>query len=67
MSRLITGQELKHLKEGELLALFNAVSLELNRSKPDTPKRRNALASLENIQREINHRRSQAWRNAASP
>ncbi len=67
MSRLILGQELKHLREGELLALFNAVSFELNRSKPDTPKRRNAIASLENIQRELNHRRAQAWRGAASP
>lgn len=67
MSRLILGQELKALSEGALHALFNAVSLELNRSKPDTPERRDALASLENIQREINHRRANAWRRAASP
>lgn len=65
MSRLILGQELKHLREGELLALFNAVSFELNRSNPDTPERRNALASLENIQRELNQRRAQVWCNAA--
>ena len=63
MSRLILGQELQHLKEGELPALFNAVSLELTRSKPGTYQRRNALASLENIQRTLNQRRSYAWRN----
>ncbi|MCP4211443.1 MAG: hypothetical protein GY764_08185 [Halieaceae bacterium] len=67
MSRLILGQELKHLREGELLALFNAVSLELHRSNPETPERRNAFASLENIQRELNHRRAKAWAGAVAP
>tara|TARA_R110002110_G_scaffold342710_1_gene552765 strand:- start:908 stop:1090 length:183 start_codon:yes stop_codon:yes gene_type:complete len=56
MSRLILGQELQHLPEGELLALFNAVSQELTCSDPDTPERRNALGSLENIKRVLNQR-----------
>lgn len=67
MSRLITGQELKHLKEGELHALFNAISLELACSEPGTPEHDNALASLENIKRELWHRRTIIRRKGPSP
>ncbi len=56
MSRLILGQELQHLSEGELLALFNVVSTELIRSEPQTNQRRNALGSLENIKRVLKQR-----------
>ncbi len=53
MSRLITTAELQRLTLAELHALRRAVEDELLRSNPDTATRRNALASLENIERAI--------------
>ncbi len=49
--RLISELELHQRSEGELAALFALVSKGLVRTERDTPERRNALASLENISR----------------
>lgn len=49
--RLITHFELAMRTAPELSALFAAVARELPRTRPGSPERRNALASLENIQR----------------
>jgi len=51
--RLITRFELAAKNEIELYGLLSEVFNELARSEPDTYQRRNALASIENIQREI--------------
>jgi hypothetical protein len=51
--KLITRFELAAKSESELYALLREVFNELARSEPDSHERRNALASLENIQREI--------------
>ena len=48
--RLITPQELSERTDEELQALFNAVSKALAITKAKTPERRNALATLENIE-----------------
>jgi hypothetical protein len=47
--RLISSLELHKHSDHELAALFSLVSARLTRSGRDTPGRRNALASLENI------------------
>lgn len=52
MNRLITRSELTGRSNNELSALFHRVSLDLARTAPGSPERRNALASLENIARE---------------
>jgi hypothetical protein len=49
--RLISTSELYRKSENELSALFHAVSARLVRTDRETPERRNALASLENISR----------------
>ena len=49
--RLITSQELRERTDEELQALFNAVSKSLAITKAKSPERRNALATLENIER----------------
>ncbi len=54
--KLITRFELAAKSKTELHALLMEVFNELARSNPDTHQRRNALASIENIQREINSR-----------
>ncbi len=51
--RLITRFEMAAKNESELHGLLRNAFNELARSKPDTHQRRNALASIENIQREI--------------
>ncbi len=51
--RLITKFELAAKPKTELYALLRNVFNDLARSKPDTAERRNALASIENIQSEI--------------
>lgn len=50
---LITRFELSALKETELRGLMRDVFNALARSEPDSPERRNALASLDNIQAEL--------------
>jgi len=54
MSRIITTSELENRNKQELSALFRKVSQETAKSEPGSPERRNALASLENINRELN-------------
>ena len=50
--KLISSYELRRHTEAELSALFGRVSKGLTITRRDTPERRNALASLENITRE---------------
>ena len=47
--RLISSMELQKHDDTELAALFSRVSAGLTQTGRDTPGRRNALASLENI------------------
>lgn len=47
--KLISSHELLERSESELSALFHAVSEGLVRTERESPERRNALASLENI------------------
>ena len=49
--RLITSFELSNKHENELSALFSGISRMLVMTEEGTPERRNALASLENINR----------------
>jgi len=49
--QVITTHELASRTEAELAALFRAVSQALAGTDPETPERRNALASIENITR----------------
>lgn len=51
MNRIVTPQELHGRSTSELSALFRKVSQDLTASRPGTADRRNALASLKNIQR----------------
>ncbi len=50
--RLITRFEMAAKNESELYSLLREAFNELARSEPDTHQRRNALASIENIQGE---------------
>jgi len=54
--KLVAKFELAAKYESELYSLLREAFNELARSEPDTHQRRNALASLENIQREIGSR-----------
>ena len=49
--KLISNHELQKRSDSELSALFRTVSECLVRTRRETPERRNALASLENISR----------------
>lgn len=49
--KLISNYELQRRTETELSAMFRQVSQGLARTRRQTPERRNALASLENISR----------------
>ena len=49
--RLITSVDLSNRTETELRGLFGMISKALVQTERDTPDRRNALASLENISR----------------
>lgn len=50
--RLITRFELANRSDKELSAIFRLVSEALQRTRPGSPERTNAIASLENIRRE---------------
>lgn len=50
---LITRFELASLSQAQLRGLLRKTFNALVRSTPDSPERRNALASIENIQREL--------------
>ncbi len=54
--KLVTRFEIAAKCETELSAILREAFNELARSKPNTHQRRNALASIENIQREIGSR-----------
>jgi len=54
--RLVTRFELAAKNETELNGLLKNAFNELANSNPHTHQRRNALASIENIQREITSR-----------
>ena len=56
MTHLITNHELTRLSLAELQGLYRIIFNELAQSQPGTPERRNALASLERILREIRRR-----------
>ncbi len=56
--KLITSVELSNKTETELRGLFGMVSKALVQTERDTPERRNALASLENINRVLNGMRA---------
>jgi hypothetical protein len=49
--KLISNHELQKRSDSELSAMFSTVSEGLVRTGRETPERRNALASLENIGR----------------
>lgn len=57
MDRLITRSELTGRTTSELSALFRLAAEALARSRPGSPERRDALASLDNIARERASRR----------
>ncbi len=57
--RLLTRFELAAKNKTELDFLLRESFNELAKSNPNTHERRNALASIENIQREIS---SRSWR-----
>lgn len=59
MSGIITTSELENRNKQELSALFCKVSQQVAKSEPGSPERRNALASLENINRMLNAPRIQ--------
>ena len=54
--KLITRYNLASKSEGELRGLYRMAFNALVQSTPESAQRRNALASLENISREINQR-----------
>lgn len=54
--KLITRFELAAKNENELHGLLRTAFNELAASEPHTHQRRNALASIENIQNELFHR-----------
>ncbi|PCI67822.1 MAG: hypothetical protein COB26_09515 [Piscirickettsiaceae bacterium] len=54
--KLVTRFEMAAKNETELGAILREAFNELARSKPYSHQRRNALASIENIQREIGSR-----------
>ncbi len=58
MDRLIMAQELKHTSIAELFTLLAAIDRSLTRTEPGSHQRSTALASRENVQRELNRRLS---------
>lgn len=57
MSRIITAAELRHRTFCELKALHRRLLTELMRSAPGSADRRNALVSLETVERAMAQRR----------
>lgn len=67
MSRLIMAQDLKTHSIAALFSLLAAIDKDIAVSDPGTPARRNAIASHENVQREINRRRARHLQPVPSP
>ncbi len=63
--KLITRYDLASKSESELRGLYRKVFNALVQSTPESAGRRNALASLENLTREINQRHSDQWKRDA--
>ncbi len=61
MEHLIVMHELEGLSEQELLALYRKVYNIVVASERNSPDRRNALASLENIIRALNNLRARKY------
>ena len=59
---LITHYELASKSVSELRGLYRTVFNTLVQSVPESAERRNALASLENISRELNRRYADQWK-----
>lgn len=59
--KLITRYELASKSILELRGLYSNAFNALVQSVPESAQRRNALASLENISREINQRYAEEW------
>ncbi|MBK9948619.1 MAG: hypothetical protein IPP12_15730 [Nitrospira sp.] len=64
---IITHHELASKSVFELRGLYRKVFNALVQSVPQSAQRRNALASLENISRELNQRYANQWRMDAGP
>lgn len=59
--KLTTRYDLASKTEGELRGLYRKAFNALVQSTPESAKRRNALASFENLTREIKQRQSDRW------
>ena len=62
MIKLITRHELAKLNMAELHQLYQMLHKALAQTNADTPERRHCLASLENLQREMNQRHANQWK-----
>ena len=65
--KLITRYDLTSKSEAELRGLYRKAFNALVQSTPESAERRNALASIENLTREINQRSSNQWKIDAGP
>lgn len=65
--KLITRYELASKSVLELRGLYRMVFNALVQSVPESSERRNTLASLENISRELNQRYADRWKSCAGP
>lgn len=66
MSRLIMAQELKTHSIAELFTLLASIDRQLACTEPGSNERSNAIASHENVQRELNRRLSRHLQPVAS-
>ena len=62
---LITRFDLASKSDDELRGLYRKIFNALVQSDPESAERRNALASIENLTREINQRYSDQWKRDA--
>ena len=67
MDRLIMAQELKTHSIAELFTLLASINQQLACTEPGTHQRRNAIASYENVQREVIRRLARHLQPVASP
>ena len=65
--KIMTRYDLASKSECELHGLYRTVFDALIQSTPDSSERHNALASLENISRELNQRYADQWKMGAGP
>ena len=67
MDHLIMAPALRSCSQAQLFALLSEINRWLATTAPGTPARRNAIASYENVQRELNRRRARHLQPVASP